>query len=368
MRDLRSLMLLALAMLSLPVLALTADGGDPVKYNLKINKQPLSTALQEFATQYGVQIVFFAKVTDGHEVPSLEGKFTAADAMTRLLEHTNLTFQQLNPKTIEVQPKAVATDLQTTGETSSVASKSVVYLAQADVPFAPNSAPSETTRPTEGKDGETRLETVTITGTRIVRDGYSSPTPVTVAPVEELLETTPTNIADALNKLPQFSVQFTTQSNTNAGAPAGNFLNLRGLGQGRTLVMMDGVRVPGTSATGTVDLNTLPQALVDRVEIVTGGASAIYGSDAVGGVVNYILNTKFNGFKASAQTGISTYGDAPSDKFSLAFGTHVSDRGHFEISYEHSMSAGLNLADRSYTNDTPGYAGTGVVSNPYVLS
>src|SRR5882757_9861123 len=169
MRDLRSLMLLALAMLSLPVLALTADGGDPVKYNLKINKQPLSTALQEFATQYGVQIVFFAKVTDGHEVPSLEGKFTAADAMTRLLEHTNLTFQQLNSKTIEVQPKAVATALDKTGEASVVAPKSVVYLAQAGVPSAPNSGPSETTRTSknqnsaaspaaEGKDGESKLE------------------------------------------------------------------------------------------------------------------------------------------------------------------------------------------------------------------
>jgi iron complex outermembrane receptor protein len=132
--------------------------------------------------------------------------------------------------------------------------------------------------------------------------------------------------------------------------------------------MQDGMRVPGTSATGTVDINTLPQALVQRVEIVTGGASAIYGSDAVGGVVNYILNTNFNGFKGSAQTGISTYGDAPSNKFSLAFGSKVFGSGHFELSYERSHSAGLNGYDRDYTNSSTGYAGTGATaSNPFVL-
>ena len=209
--------------------------------------------------------------------------------------------------------------------------------------------------------------TVTVTGTRIVRNGYSAPTPVTVAPVSELLETTPTNIADALDKLPEFSPQFTAQSSSSATTPAGNYLNLRGLGNQRTLVMLDGVRVPGTNATGQVDVNTMPQVLVQRVEVVTGGASAIYGSDAVGGVVNYILDTKFNGLKASAQTGISTYGDAPSNKFTVAFGTHVTDNGHFEISYEHQQSAGLDQTDRGYTNATPGYAGTGTAANPYIL-
>jgi iron complex outermembrane receptor protein len=213
----------------------------------------------------------------------------------------------------------------------------------------------------------TPQDTVTVTGSRIVRNGYSAPTPVTVATVADLLETTPTNIADALNKLPEFSPQFTPQSNTGAAAPGGNYLNLRGLGQNRTLVLLDGVRVPATNTTGTADTNTLPQALVQRVEVVTGGASAIYGSDAVGGVVNYILNTKFNGLKGSVQAGISTYGDAPSEKISLAFGAHVLNNGHFEVSYEHSQSTGINQADRSETANQPGYAGAGTLASPYIL-
>jgi iron complex outermembrane receptor protein len=222
-----------------------------------------------------------------------------------------------------------------------------------------------------------QIDTVVVTGSRIVRNGYLAPTPVTVATVTELLATTPTNIADALNKLPEFSPQFTTQTNTGAAAPAGNYLNLRGLGQALTLVLLDGVRVPATNTTGTVDTNTLPQALVQRVEIVTGGASAIYGSDAVGGVVNYILDTKFSGFKGSVQSGISTYGDAPSNKISLVVGTKVFDNGHFEASYEHSQSAAINQADRSFTNSIPGYAGAGQFSataptttgaaNPYLI-
>jgi iron complex outermembrane receptor protein len=228
-------------------------------------------------------------------------------------------------------------------------------------------ANASSTADTTSSDGETLLEAVTVTGTRIIRDGSESPTPVTIVSVEELNEITPSTLADALNKLPQFSVQFTPQSNANGNAPSGNFLNLRGLGQGRTLVMMDGVRVPGTSITGTVDVNTLPQALVQRVEIVTGGASAIYGSDAVGGVVNYILNSHFNGIKGSIQGGLSTYGDAASKKISLAFGTPVFGSGHFEFSYEHNDSSGISQADRSYTSNQPGYTGLGTAASPYVL-
>jgi outer membrane receptor protein involved in Fe transport len=248
-----------------------------------------------------------------------------------------------------------------------MASTASAQQSAAAPPTAPPAA-AQGQRDAAGRNEEQQaVDSLTVTGTRIIRNGYLAPTPVTVAPVAELLELTPTNIADALNKLPEFSAQFTTQSNTNAGQPAGNFLNLRGLGQGRTLVLLDGVRVPGTSATGNVDVNTLPQALVQRVDIVTGGASAIYGSDAVSGVVNYILDAKFVGFKGSAQTGVSTYGDAPSDKFSLAFGTRVTDKGHFEVSYEHALSAGLNNADRSYASSGPGYAGTGAQSAPYTL-
>jgi iron complex outermembrane receptor protein len=147
-----------------------------------------------------------------------------------------------------------------------------------------------------------QLEAVVVTGSRIVRNGYAAPTPVTVAPLQEIQQTTPSNIPDALNKLPQFagSVSQNSIANnqaTNSSATSGNFLNLRSFGVIRTLVLLDGQRVPATNFNGQVDTNTLPQMLVQRVDVVTGGASAVYGSDAVTGVVNFVLDTKFNGLK-----------------------------------------------------------------------
>jgi outer membrane receptor protein involved in Fe transport len=232
-------------------------------------------------------------------------------------------------------------------------------------PSGPN-APNSTGAPPP------EVATVFITGSRIVRNGYNAPTPVTVAPIAELQMTTPSNIADALNKLPEFNDSYTQATLTNTTAlPQGNYVNLRDLSTNqanRTLVLLDGERVPPTTAYGQVDVNMLPELLVQRVDIVTGGASAVYGSDAVAGVVNYILDTRFNGFKAVAQTGISTYGDAPSQRFGLAWGGDVSDRGHFEFSIEHYSEAGLDQNDRSFSADAPAVTGLGTAASPYQMT
>jgi iron complex outermembrane recepter protein len=147
---------------------------------------------------------------------------------------------------------------------------------------------------------------IVVTGTRITANGDNQPTPVTVASTEALLKTSPTNIPDGLNKLPIFALsRGTANLNNNTDNFTGNYLNLRGLGINRNLVLLDGNRMAPTSYTGAVDTNVLPQMLVQRVEVVTGGASAVYGSDAVSGVVNFVLNKKFEGIKVEAQAGIS---------------------------------------------------------------
>ncbi|MCB2062354.1 MAG: TonB-dependent receptor plug domain-containing protein, partial [Novosphingobium sp.] len=121
---------------------------------------------------------------------------------------------------------------------------------------------------------------IVVTGTRIVRDGYTAPTPVTVATVEDLVKSTPTNIPDALNKLPQFQNSLSPGKSANnfSNFPIhGNVLNLRGLGtvsnnpKGplRTLILMDGVRVAPTTFIGTIDTNVIPNLLVERVDVVT---------------------------------------------------------------------------------------------------
>ncbi len=160
---------------------------------------------------------------------------------------------------------------------------------------------------------EDPTSSIVVTGSRIVRDGYSAPTPVAVLGEADIAAQSPANISDFVNQLPAIAGSGTsgTASGGLSNAAAGiNSIGLRGLGVGRTLVLVDGQRSVASSVGGTVDINTIPQDLVKRVEVITGGASAAYGSDAVGGVVNFILDTDFDGVKLSADTGISTYGDA----------------------------------------------------------
>ena len=176
-------------------------------------------------------------------------------------------------------------------------------------------------------------EAVTVTGSRIISDITLSPTPITAVSAEQLAATTPTNIPDALNKLPVFIGGRGPRSQDNASKNnGGNVLNLRNFGVQRTLILLDGHRVPASNQDGTVDVDTLPEMLMSRVDVITGGASAVYGSDAVAGVVNFILDKKFTGFKYNVNAGISKYGDGASQQLGLAWGTDLfGGRGHFEM-------------------------------------
>jgi iron complex outermembrane receptor protein len=214
---------------------------------------------------------------------------------------------------------------------------------------------------------------IVITGSRIVRNGNDAPTPTTIVSTEQLVTTTPSNIPDALNKLPAFN-SASTPNNATTGANGrgfntpGNYLNLRNLGAIRTLILQDGHRVPGTFYDTTVDTDMLPQLLVERVEVVTGGASAVYGSDAVSGVVNFILDKKFNGFKGVVQGGISKYGDAESVRVGVAHGLDVGSRGHFEWSAEYyNRNAVKDQSDRPYGDLGTSIIGSGTAANPYEL-
>ena len=192
---------------------------------------------------------------------------------------------------------------------------------------------------------EAPVEEVVVTGSRIVRDGYEAPTPVTVVGVEQLQTQATTNIADTLNLLPQFSGSSTpisTAGGVNGHTQGINGLNLRGLGSSRTLVLLNGQRVVGSVSTGLVDVNQLPQQLVSRVDTVFGGASAEYGSDALTGVVNFVLDTKFTGVKGEVSGGVTTFGDDRNWKFSITAGTgFADDRGHIEFSGEMAASDGI---------------------------
>ena len=199
---------------------------------------------------------------------------------------------------------------------------------------------NEVPQPQAQSQAQPQIEEVEVTGTRIQHIGMTTPTPVTSVTVDELNAMAPTTMINALVELPQFYGSATT-SNFNTGAngffvsPGGGSLNLRGMGSKRTLTLLDGRRMVDSSLYGGPDINLFPQALVKRVDTVTGGASAAYGTDAVAGVVNFILDTKFDGLKASLQHGQTSRGDNKNDEYSMTFGRKLGERVHIILSGEH---------------------------------
>jgi len=208
---------------------------------------------------------------------------------------------------------------------------------------------------------------IVVTGSRIVRDGNDAPTPVSVISSEEITTEAPANIADFVNTLPSVSGSQTAVSNSGSlsnGASGISALNLRSLGQNRTLILVNGQRSVASTSTGLVDINTIPQALIERVEVVTGGASSVYGSDAVAGVVNFVLDTDFTGLLANYEYGVTTYSDIPNHKIQLTAGSPFAERGHIVVSAEFFTQDGVHTIDRDWNDsgyfqiDNPAYTPT----------
>jgi iron complex outermembrane recepter protein len=224
------------------------------------------------------------------------------------------------------------------------------------------------------------LEEVQITGTRItLSPGMYTPTPVTAVTRDELIKMAPTNVIDSLSALPQFFGNSTYQQALGGQFPSGSEVNLRGAntssGISRTLVLLDGRRSVANSRFGAVDISSFPDQLLRGVEVVTGGASATYGTDAVAGVVNFLLDTKFEGVKLEAQGGITARNDGPSSKFSLTFGHQFGEKAHLIGSIsefnQDSISSFSSLQSRPWFNQASRVSGppggpTWVIQ-PYVV-
>ncbi|MDR2212366.1 MAG: TonB-dependent receptor [Pseudomonadales bacterium] len=180
-----------------------------------------------------------------------------------------------------------------------------------------------------GANNEEALEEIQVTGSRIrVTDGMATPTPVTALTPDELSSFEPgATITTQLEELPQFFGSLTAQNGGLAlsGTAGASFLNMRNIGTNRTLVLLDGMRMAPADKRGPVNADTLPTALVRSIDVVTGGASAAYGADALGGVTNFILDRNFRGLKVSAGSGISEFGDGFRWNTSIAGGKQFFD-------------------------------------------
>lgn len=208
---------------------------------------------------------------------------------------------------------------------------------------------------TTAEQEDVRADDIVVTASRIQSSGFTAPTPTTVLGTAQIQATAPAIAAEVLALVPSFRT-------TGQPASATVYADLRGIGAQRTLVLVNGRRHVPTFSDGTVDLGVIPTILISRAEVVTGGASASWGSDAVAGVINLILKDDLEGLQGTSQAGISTYGDADNFMGSLAYGRRFADgRGHLLIGGEYARDDGIRSLQQPHRSRP--WSGRGSVGN-----
>ena len=244
-------------------------------------------------------------------------------------------------------------------KTALLAASSVLAIAAISPALAQDAAATSSTTSANS------VEQVIVSASRISIAGYQQPTPVTVVGAEQLARDAQTDIGDVIRQLPAFGTSSGPNNSSSANfivssTPGIDVVNLRQLGVLRTLVLFDGQRVVASSVSGGVDLSTMPSSLVQRVDVVTGGASAAWGSDAVAGVVNVILNKNFDGLAANLEGSDSWKDDHRQVKAELSYGTDFDgDRGHIIASVSY-----LTSPDTFFINQRSWFKDTRLVNNP----
>lgn len=232
--------------------------------------------------------------------------------------------------------------------------RATLLLATSALPF---SAQAQDAPASAGASDED--EVIVVTGSRIARDpNIGSPAPITAVTAEALTESGTSDVVETLRDIPSLSTSTSAEGSIDgifsANVAVGQAtLNLRGLGANRTLVLVNGRRhVSGIAGAQIVDINSIPTALIESVETITGGASAVYGADAVTGVVNFNLRDDFEGIEANVQTGISSEGDGWRINGDLTWGANFADgRGNITISGEYARNDEIQFGDRDFSRN-----------------
>jgi outer membrane receptor protein involved in Fe transport len=196
--------------------------------------------------------------------------------------------------------------------------------------------------------GQDQLSEVTVTGSRIMRQDYEAASPIVTISAEAFEQQGVVNAEQLVNTLPQVVPSFSSGNNNPGGGQA--FIDLRGLGSVRNLILIDGKRMTPGDENGRVDINTIPTGLIERVEVVSGGASAVYGSDAIAGAVNFILKKNFDGIEFGGQYGMSEQEDAETQSFDVTMGSDLAEgRGNVVIFGSFDERDALSKGDREFS-------------------
>jgi outer membrane receptor protein involved in Fe transport len=199
-----------------------------------------------------------------------------------------------------------------------------------------------------------QLDTVSVTGSRIAALDYESSSPLTTVSAEDLQATGGSTLEESLNQLPQLGLG-ANKTNAGWGGTGQATLNLRGLGPQRNLVLLDGRRLQPSTTDNVVDINSIPSALIEDVEIISGGASAVYGSDAIAGVVNIRLKDDFEGIRFDSQFSQYAEGDGDTTDLALTFGGNFADgRGNAVLSLSWTDRQGVDYMAREFSRKNPG--------------
>jgi outer membrane receptor protein involved in Fe transport len=326
----------------------TAELDRPVKFD--IAAQPLQSALFAFSKQANIQVIIAPDAARGVNAPALSGTLPAGAALTELLDASGLKYSEVGG-TVTVAPAGNGTTPRQ-------------RLTSNPPPNSTPSSPSDSVAttgidgPEAGKaivspepDTNKQIQEIVITGSHI-RGGVRSGSPIIALSKEEIDRSGFASLRDVVSDLPQNSgggIAENMAAVNGAGNGYAASANLRGLGSNATLVLLDGHRLAPSGIGGAVDISTIPLSAISRIDILTDGASATYGSDAVGGVINLITDRDFNGLKTDIQYGGDTAGDIKETRLAQ-IGGYAWGSGHAVIAYEYYKRDALLGSDRSFSS------------------
>lgn len=332
-----------------------------VKYNLDIPSQNLNDALQAFALASQHKLLYSSELVDGKKSPALKGQFTAEQAVKALLSGTNLSYQVTSDGLVLIRsadppPATNSVPLiqsDSGGQSIRLAQANPTATSTGNTPTTDNqSAPNKQSKSSESE--KTGLDEIVVTGTHIRGVDPSSPLiPITR---EDIDRSGYTSVGDVIRSLPQNFGGGNSPQVLIASAPGadnisvsgGSAPNLRGLGAGSTLSLVNGHRLADDSTTGAVDVSLIPLAAIDHIDVVTDGASAAYGSDAVGGVVNFVLKKDFDGAQTSLLGGGTAQGGATERQINQLVGKSWASGGAL-LDYEFDKLDPIYSTQRDYS-------------------